>query len=152
MKIIGSNQVFADLVEEHRQINAALEDIAVALRRTPPVEVDELTRLRVRFGNLARKHLQAEEEHIFRPLAETGLIETLPKIKAIMQDMRAEWATYSANVREWTLPAIMADREGYLEQIERRIALLKSWNRIEEEQVYRPALAALDTHRRNTAR
>ncbi|MBO9576281.1 MAG: hypothetical protein J7494_11125 [Sphingobium sp.] len=140
--------MLADFLEEHRKLLAALEDIATSLKRTPPVEVDELTRLRVRFGTLARQHLHSEEEKIFRPLTETGLLETLPKIQAIMQDMRAEWATYSANVREWTLPAIMADRAGYLQQIERRTELLRSWNRIEEEQVYRPALAALEEHRR----
>lgn len=131
------------LIEEHRQVVAALEDIAHAMRRETPVEADEIGRLRVRFGTLARKHLASEEAMIFGPLKTSGLLEAMPEINEIMQDMRAEWTTYSANVREWTLPAIVADRAGYLRQIEQRAALLRNWNRIEEDQVYRPVLMAL---------
>jgi hypothetical protein len=134
------------LADEHRQILATLEELVAALRRIPPIGAEEITRMRVRFGNLARRHLLAEEEFIFRPLLETGLIHSLPQVKSIMQEMRAEWATYSVNIREWTLPAILADRAGYLRQMEQRLAILRDWNAREEEQVYAPALAALAAH------
>ena len=137
------DRAMAGLIEEHREIVAALEEIAAAMRRDPPVEADEIGRLRVRFGVIARKHLASEEALVFGPLKASGLLEAMPEVNRIMQDMRAEWSTYSANVREWTLPAIMADRAGYLRQIEQRTDLLKRWNRIEEAQVFRPVLLAL---------
>lgn len=140
---ISIDAIMAQLIDEHGQVLGALEEIIMAMRRDPPVEADEISRLRVRFGSVARKHLASEEVMVFGPLKASGLLETMPEINRIMQDMRAEWSTYSANVREWTLPAIMADRAGYLREIEHRADLMKCWNRIEEEQVYRPVLLAL---------
>ena len=140
---IQIDSIMAVLIHEHREIVGALEEIATAMRREPAVEADEIGRIRARFGTAARKHLASEEALVFGPLKASGLLEDMPEINQIMQDMRAEWSTYSANIREWTLAAIMADRAGYLGQVEQRTALLKNWNRIEEEEVYRPVLMAL---------
>ncbi len=132
--------VAVELFEEHVVIIEAAEAFLAALKRTPRIPIDQLSRLRVRLSALLRQHRTTEEEHIFGPLIRDGGMARLPELEPIVQELMREKAKYSEHIRKWTPQAIAQDWDGYVRACEERVTSVKRVIREEETRIYQPVL------------
>ena len=130
-----------DLFEEHSAIVQAGEEFLAAITRTPRIQMDELSRMRVKLSSLVRRHRLTEEEFIFGPLTREGGFRKLPHLEPFVQDLMREKARYSEHVRKWTLAAIQADWDGYVLAVEDLLRGLKRVIHTEESSLYQLVLA-----------
>lgn len=146
--------MLSELFEQHQAILAAAHELLAAVRRSPRIGMDELSRYRVRLSNLIRQHHRAEEELVYAPLMRNGGIDRVPQLKQVLLQIQEEKSRYSANVGRWTPRSIMADWEGYAASVAARVEALTALIRAEEERLYRPvmALAAAEAAKKNADR
>ena len=129
-----------ELFEEHIAIVEAADEFLAAVKRTPRIPINQLSRLRMRLSTLLRKHRMTEEEHIYGPLMRGGGFAGLPELEPLMQDLQRAKAKYSEHVRKWTPQAIEQDWDGYVAACEERIDAMKRLVREEEARIYQPVL------------
>ncbi len=131
-----------ELYEEHAEVVEAADAFIAALKRTPRLGLDELTRLRVRLSSLIRQHRVTEEKFIYGPLSDRG-IALPPHLEPLLQDLREQKLLYSEHIRQWTPQEIGRDWAGYVVACEERIAILKRLIRDEEATLYQTAFALI---------
>lgn len=129
-----------ELFEEHSAIVQAGEDFLAAIKRTPRIQMDELSRMRVKLSSLIRRHRLTEEEFIFGPLTREGGFSTLPQLEPFVQDLMREKVRYSQHIHKWTLAAIQADWDGYVRAVEELLHGLKRVIHAEETGLYQLVL------------
>ncbi len=144
--------VAVELFEEHKAIIEAAEDFLAALKSTPRIPMDRLSRLRMRLSALLRQHRVTEEAHIFRPLMRDGGMARLPQLEPLVQELLREKAKYSEHIRRWTPLAIEQDWDGYVRACEERINATKRFIREEEARIYQPVLGLAAQSPRHAAR
>jgi hypothetical protein len=132
--------VAVELFEEHSAMLEAAEDFLAAVRRTPRIPLDQLSRKRVRLSTLIRRHRTTEETFIFGPMARQGGFAQMPHLEVIMQDLMSEKANYSEHIRKWTLQAIEGDWNGYVAACEDRLQQFKRVIFDEESAIYQAVL------------
>jgi hypothetical protein len=137
-----------DLFGDHRDIVAISEELLAAARRLPRPDAAELSEIRARLGRRAANHLRAEDETIIQPLLASGRLRELPGAEAAISAIRASRVRYSDHVHKWTLPAVVADWDGYAADLAGMIAYLKQVLAQEERDLYWPALRLLSAERR----
>lgn len=128
------------LFEEHSKMLEAAEDFLAAIRRTPRIPIEQLSRKRVRLSSLIRRHRTTEEEFIFGPLMRDGGFGRMPHLESIVQELMREKVKYSEHIREWTPQAIERNWEGYVRACELRLEAFKRILFQEEAQIYQPVL------------
>lgn len=128
------------LFEEHSAMLEAAEDFLAAVRRTPRIPMDELSRKRMRLSSLIRRHRTTEEEFIFGPLMRDGGFGRLPHLETVVQDLMLEKVKYSEHIRNWTPQAIEQNWDGYVAACELRLRAFKKILFDEEAQIYQPVL------------
>ena len=129
-----------ELFEEHSAMLEAAEDFLAAVRRTPRIPLDQLSRKRVRLSTLIRRHRTTEEEFIFAPLMRQGGFAHMPQLETVVQELMREKVKYSEHIRKWTLQAIEQDWDGYVAACEERILSFKRTIFDEEARIYQPVL------------
>lgn len=129
-----------ELFEEHSAMLAAAEDFLAAVKHTPRIPLDQLSRKRVRLSTLIRRHRTTEEEFIFAPLARQGGFARMPHLEAIVQELMYEKVKYSEHIRKWTLQAIEADWSGYVAACEERLQAFRRVIFDEEATIYQAVL------------
>jgi hypothetical protein len=132
--------VAVELFEEHSAMLEAAEDFLAAIRRTPRIPLDQLSRKRVRLSTLIRRHRTTEEEFIFGPMARQGGFARMPHLQGIVQDLMSEKVKYSEHIRAWTLQAIEGNWQGYVAACEERLEAFKRIIFEEEVRIYQPVL------------
>ncbi|MBO9670153.1 MAG: hypothetical protein J7485_06525 [Sphingobium sp.] len=128
------------LFEEHSAMLEAAEDFLAAVRRTPRISMEELSRKRMRLGSLIRRHRTTEEEFIFGPLRRDGGFGRLPHLETVVQELMLEKVKYSEHIRKWTPQAIEQNWNGYVESCELRLRAFKQILLDEEARIYQPVL------------
>ncbi|HEY1125320.1 MAG TPA: hypothetical protein VGE65_06780 [Sphingobium sp.] len=128
------------LFEEHSEMLEAAEDFLAAVKRTPRIPIEQLSRKRVRLSSLIRRHRTTEEEFIFGPLMRDGGFGRMPHLEPIVQELMYEKVKYSEHIRKWTPQAIEQDWAGYVQACELRLEAFKRIIFAEEAQIYQPVL------------
>jgi DUF438 domain-containing protein len=132
--------VAVELFEEHSAMLEAADDFLAAVKHTPRIPPDQLSRKRMRLSSLIRQHRTTEEEFIFAPLARNGGFANMPHLETILEEMMREKVKYSEHIRTWTLQAIERDWDGYVAACEERILAFKRVIFEEEARVYQTVL------------
>jgi hypothetical protein len=135
--------MLSDLFEDHRQMVGIGRELLALVRREPRARPEEITQLRVRLSNLAKRHLRNKDAMIFTPLIASGRIDELPGAAEVIADIRKAHGIYSDHVGKWTIKAVEADREGYAEALVWMIDFLRALIVREESILYWPALRLL---------
>lgn len=128
------------LFEEHSEMLEAAEDFLAAVKSTPRIPIEQLSRKRVRLSSLIRQHRSTEEEFIYGPLMRQGGFGRMPHLEPIMHDLMSEKVKYSEHIRQWTPQAIDRDWDGYVQACELRIEQFRRIILKEEAEIYQPVL------------
>lgn len=136
----GQKAVAVELFEEHSAMLDAAEDFLAAVKRTPRIPMEQLSRKRVRLSSLIRRHRTTEEKFIYGPLMREGGFGRMPHLEAVVQELMLEKVSYSEHIRKWTPQAIDADWPAYVQACELRLETFRRTLIDEETRVYQPVL------------
>jgi hypothetical protein len=135
----------AELLDQHKAIIEAAEQILAIVQRVPRATTDQLARARVKLGSLMVAHLQSDEKLILAPLRAPGATDALPGAAPIIVALREFRRLYSEHISTWSIRAIEQDPDGYIAATTALLDHFKLLSVREERELYRPFFNALQS-------